>query len=181
MKTAGETMSFIHGAISRLLQRTSVALKHGGLHLMPTPQETEVGYGRANTWTLLKTANRYYAAKACADYGAKTAYDDWFLPSLDEPALMYTNLKEKDGTWGSESYWSSSGNDNTSAWYVNFSDGDQISAVRTNSKGVRPSELLTGALSMRHGTSLSCQAHRNKAQRSCGAPPKVLSWKPVER
>lgn len=104
------------------------------------PQEIEVGSGKANTWTLLKTSNRYYAAGACADYGNGTAYDDWFLPSLDELDLMYKNLKEKGkgGTWTSESYWSSSGYGNTSAWSVNFSDGDQISAVRTNYKGVRP-------------------------------------------
>jgi len=104
------------------------------------PQETEVGSGRANTDTLLKTSNRYYAAGACADYGDGTAYDDWFLPSLEELELMYKNLKEKGlgGTWGSESYWSSSGSGNVSAWSVNFSDGDQISAARTNYKGVRP-------------------------------------------
>ncbi len=112
----------------------------GGNSSTTAPQNTEVGYGKSNTETLIRTSNKYYAAAACADYGNGTAYDDWFLPSLEELKLMYKNLKEKGlgGTWEDDWYWSSSGNGNVSAWSLNFSDGSQTPITGTSSKKARP-------------------------------------------
>ena len=101
--------------------------------------KTAVGEGKKNTEILLSQpkptytgteayAPEYYdAAKACADYGDNTDYDDWFLPSIDELSLMYKVLKadKKVGDFKEDSYWSSSekstGDDRGS---VAFNDGE---------------------------------------------------------
>jgi hypothetical protein len=86
--------------------------------------KTAVGEGKKNTDLLLSQpkptytgteayAPEYYdAAKACADYGDNTDYDDWFLPSIDELSLMYKVLKaeKKVGNFQDDNYWSSSEN-----------------------------------------------------------------------
>jgi len=57
-------------------------------------------------------------------------FSNWRLPTKDELNLMYVNLKARnlggfDNNW--HFYWSSSGNSNDTAWYQDFSDGDQRS------------------------------------------------------
>ncbi len=115
-----------------------------------------IGTGKSNTAALVKAMGdgaysessgtakaSYYAAKACADYGNDTAYDDWFLPSKDELDLMYTNLKEQGmgGTWQSStssSYWSSSEKDGNSACTKFFYNGDRKNENRGDNYFVRP-------------------------------------------
>jgi len=61
----------------------------------------------------------------CRQY-SQGGYNDWFLPSKSELNLMYWNLKQKElGGFKNEMYWSSSQNDNYSAWAQSFSDGSQ--------------------------------------------------------
>ena len=111
---------------------------------------TEIGTGKNNTEMLtdvIVTANN--AAKLCdiLEYtkdGVK--YDDWFLPSIYELNLMYTNLHEKElGDFEGDSsnfpyYWSSSEGENASAACgQNFSNGESINNYgRSNSLRVRP-------------------------------------------
>jgi hypothetical protein len=60
------------------------------------------------------------AAKLCAEliYGG---YDDWFLPSRDELALIHTNLcRCCPCDWSEYSYWSSSEDSECCAWQLNF-------------------------------------------------------------
>ena len=53
-------------------------------------------------------------------------YDDWFLPSMDELNLIYTNLKElKIGKLSDALYWSSSETDFNNAWLLDFATGVQ--------------------------------------------------------
>lgn len=85
---------------------------------------TAVGAGASNTSTADGTCAGG-AIQAAADYagGSKT---DWFLPSIGEAMLMYTNLRQADAggfVFGSGSYWSSSESHDTEAWYRYFYNG----------------------------------------------------------
>ncbi len=51
--------------------------------------------------------------------------NDWFLPSIDELNLVYTNLHLQNlGNFSSTSYWSSSQNDANTAKTIDFSNGN---------------------------------------------------------
>jgi hypothetical protein len=70
---------------------------------------TAIGTGQANTTDLVSILGQGdYAAKLCDDL-VLNGYSDWFLPSIDESELMYTNLKLKGfGNFKELYYWSSS-------------------------------------------------------------------------
>ena len=90
--------------------------------------EKGIGKGKNNTESILDKIGDFKAAQACADYGNNTNYDDWFLPSIEELKLMYTNLKAqgKGGTWDTtEYYWSSSETDDEDRIALDFSDGTE--------------------------------------------------------
>jgi hypothetical protein len=60
-----------------------------------------------------------------SDYagGTKT---DWFLPSIGELMLMYTNLRQLGvGSFSLDGYWSSSEFDADNAWGHDFGNGLQ--------------------------------------------------------
>jgi len=81
------------------------------------------------------------AAKLCENYTVVykgTAFDDWFLPSQDELAAMYDNLKMKGlGDFVSGNYWSSSENAKSSAWAVHFGSGGQSFTPKSGEVRVR--------------------------------------------
>lgn len=75
--------------------------------------------------------NSTYAARICAELqvtkDGKT-YGDWYLPSKEELNLIYENLHNQTpplGGFTNSLYWSSTENDNYSAWYHNFNDGNK--------------------------------------------------------
>lgn len=113
---------------------------------------TAIGTGKSNTDKLVtamgaeaytassgseKTAS--YAAKHCADCnaGGKT---DWFLPSKDELALIYTNLRlNNKGNFDiGNSYISSSEKNSYSAEGQVFINGNLTDFSRNNTCKVRP-------------------------------------------
>ena len=114
---------------------------------------TAVGTGKKNTELLVKAMGKsaytdsiradttsVYAAKLCSDL-VFNGFDDWFLPSMDELNLMYTNLEKAGrGGFASDYYWSSSeGNyDARGAWVQSFSSVLQINDIRYRSYRVRP-------------------------------------------
>lgn len=73
----------------------------------------------------------------CADLNKATNYcvdltvagnSDWFLPSKNELNWMHINLKQRGlGAFENDVYWSSSEQDNNTAWTQNFTDGNQYS------------------------------------------------------
>ena len=78
-----------------------------GRHSNVPGTKTEVGTGKQNTAIILRFGGE--AASFCArfDFGG---FKDWFLPSIDELALMYQNLYQR-GLGGFNEdmgYWSSS-------------------------------------------------------------------------
>ena len=91
--------------------------------------ETGIGTGKSNTTIIATWLNSNSetgkAAQVC-DVLNEGSYSDWFLPSLGELNLMYTNLHiEGVGGFTSVYYWGSSeGGDNT-AWAQFFDSGFQ--------------------------------------------------------
>ena len=119
---------------------------------------TAIGTGAANTAALVQamgsetyiksrgTAIGAYAAQACADYTVTydgVIYDDWFLPSKDELALLYTNLAEEDlGNFEKSAYWSSSEYNGGNSWLQYFYSGYQYCYIGANKHYVRPIRFL---------------------------------------
>jgi TolB-like protein len=91
---------------------------------------TAVGTGKRNTQFinefLMNTMKETMKASQICNTLNFNGYRDWFLPSIDELALMYTNLKQKGlGNFSDNYYWSSSQYDYYGAWYLNFARGSK--------------------------------------------------------
>jgi hypothetical protein len=101
--------------------------------------QTAVGTGEANTTLIANTcSDAGIAARFCLDL-VHNRYDDWFLPSKDELNLMYINRKLAPGLFSNATRWSSSQNDDNTAWAQKFdASGDQVSLTKNSIIGARP-------------------------------------------
>jgi hypothetical protein len=96
-----------------------------------------VGAGASNTSTADTTCTGG-AIQAASDY-AGGSKSDWFLPSIGEAMLMYTNLRQQGvGGFASDFYWSSSEVDANFAWSQFFYYGYQFDSGKTFPYYVRP-------------------------------------------
>ena len=96
-----------------------------------------VGAGASNT-SIADTTCTGGAIQAASDY-AGGSKSDWFLPSVGEAMLMYTNLRQQGvGGFASEGYWSSSEVGANTAWYQYFFDGSQSLNLKSFPFYVRP-------------------------------------------
>ncbi len=111
-----------------------------------------VGRGRTNTELVLAFHDNlpdYYnnpqqchelndgtvAANFAREYNLE-GYDDWFMPSRSEMAILYEQ-REEIGGFVAEEYWSSCESDETSACVFSFIDGSISSAEKSETKKVR--------------------------------------------
>ena len=104
--------------------------------------KSAVGAGRTNTTTADATCT-YGAVRIAVDYTAPSfngvEKDDWWLGSIGEMMLMYTNLRQAGvGGFSTGTYWSSSEYDGDVAWLQNFYVGDQYGTNKTDTLYVRP-------------------------------------------
>ena len=108
-----------------------------------------VSSGQANTTkildvfgsdTTLNNAAKYADALANGvPVGCVTSKDDWFLGSLGEMILMYTNLRQAGvGGFSTGNYWSSSELDDFYAWFQGFGTGNQLGSTKNVTYYVRP-------------------------------------------
>ena len=101
---------------------------------------TAIGTGAQNTLDILAGCSEdLIAAKLCADYEITVdgiTYDDWFLPSKIELSILYANKKTV-GNFAKSAYYSSSQDDDISAWYHNFIDGIQGKVLKNIKRSVR--------------------------------------------
>ena len=83
-----------------------------------------------------------YAAALCLDYSVGAGdylFNDWFLPSRDELAQLFTNRDVKrSGGFLDEGYWSSSEYSQWDAWSQYFSNGAQTGTYKSQGRLVRP-------------------------------------------
>ena len=108
-----------------------------------------IGHGQTNTTAMMNQVGYTGgAAKACNDYSItinQITYSDWFLPSKDELNQMYQNRETINTTasanggsdFSTNYYWSSTENDNTSAWGEHFYYGYQGSSNKNFTGVVR--------------------------------------------
>ena len=104
--------------------------------------KSAVGAGRTNTTTADTTCTTG-AVQTAVDYTAPSfngvAKDDWWLGSIGEMMLMYTNLRQAGvGGFSTDYYWSSSETNTNDAWYQTFYYGDQYYNFKTTTSYVRP-------------------------------------------
>ena len=113
----------------------------GGYDRNVAGTDTVIGSGKRNTQIIAEFLNRIgesnRAAQICVAMNVN-GYTDWFLPSMEELALMYTNLKQRNlGGFSNNWYWSSSQISNNYAWYQSFSDGRRLDSVKYDTGSVR--------------------------------------------
>lgn len=97
-------------------------------HLIPGARGTAIGTGKQNTADMLACAERGSAADLCANLKIN-GVGGWFLPSRDELALMYRNLKTAGlgdfrtaGAADNFSYWASSQQTADMSAHIDFAD-----------------------------------------------------------
>jgi uncharacterized repeat protein (TIGR02543 family) len=102
---------------------------------------TAIGTGKANSDAIITqsgtTASSNSAAEVCEAY-VGGGYNDWFLPSRDELAQLYTN--QDMGQWGGfeDRYWSSSEYNTWYSWSQFFTNGAQSNTLKSDSLHFRP-------------------------------------------
>jgi hypothetical protein len=105
--------------------------------------KSAVGAGRTNTATADTTCTSG-AVQIAVDYTAPlfngVAKDDWWLGSMGEMMLMYTNLRQAGigGFTHSFKYWSSSEVSSSQAWTPLFSTGSPAQEGKNTTFAVRP-------------------------------------------
>lgn len=96
-----------------------------------------IGSGLTNSDAIISACSSDNAAKLCEDlvYGT---YDDWFLPSMDELAVLYKNLKTTDlAKFSTGYYWSSNQKDASTAYRYGFLGGNSGTADKSSLQYVR--------------------------------------------
>jgi len=125
-----------HGLIAATADQSTGIQWHNGSYVVTGATGTAIGTGQANTTSIVeKQGAGSYAAKLCNDLTVG-GYNDWFLPSKDELDKLYTN-KVAIGGFAGYYYWSSSEGTASTAWYQNFSNGNQGTNYKTNTYRVR--------------------------------------------
>jgi uncharacterized protein YjbI with pentapeptide repeats len=81
-------------------------------------QDVAIGSGKTNTEAVLLACPNANAASLAIDY-SNNGYEDWFLPSKEELALLYTNVGIKG------QYWCSTAGDGGVTWYQGYNNGCQ--------------------------------------------------------
>ncbi len=103
---------------------------------------TAIGSGRVNCDAIVnQLLHVSSSAQTCVEYSAG-GYSDWFLPSKDELAKMYVNLKSgidengdaytPVGNLNNDNYWSSSEFNASSAFVQHFGSGASTSEAKGN-------------------------------------------------
>lgn len=90
-------------------------------------QDRGLNEGAMNTFFIISAqrSDDDSAARLCADLD-DGGYADWYMPSVEELDLLYTNLHQAGlGGFGDTFYWASTEFDNFNAWGQNFLNGEQ--------------------------------------------------------
>jgi hypothetical protein len=109
-----------HGLIAAPSDQSTNATWWNGTNTTTGATGTALGTGQTNTTAIIASQGNTgsYAAKICQDL-VLGGYSDWYLPSKDELDKLYRN-HDAIGGFSVNDYWSSTENDNTTAWTQYF-------------------------------------------------------------
>jgi hypothetical protein len=99
---------------------------------------TAIGTGNQNTIDIVAQngAGSTFAAGLCSNL-SEGGYTDWYLPSKDELAQLYTN-RVAIGGFSTNGYWSSSEYSSNSPWGLFFNNGNIVNTyTKSDQKSVR--------------------------------------------
>ena len=126
-------------------QSTSIQW-YNGMNTTTGATATALGTGSANTTAIITNQGTAtdYAAKLARAYSGG-GFDDWFLPSKDELNEMYINKAAINTTavanggaiFSTNSYWSSTEDDNGYVWIQYFDYGSQFTIGKSATVSVR--------------------------------------------
>jgi hypothetical protein len=130
-----------HGLIAAPGNQSTAAAWWNGSYMDTRAYGSGLFEGKYNTQMInWQQGNTSSAAAICAYYGD----GKWYLPSIEELNLMYENIGQGNalglgniGGFADASYWSSTENFNSFAWFQYFFDGDQDIFYKATSIYVR--------------------------------------------
>jgi hypothetical protein len=126
------------GGIEVAPASTDTAAMWGCIGGFVTGTSIAVGFGQPNTTAILNFCTQSNVAAAICNNLVFNGYDDWFLPSLDELFLVYTNVVVPGlDTFQPIRYWSSSEFSASEAWRVNLGVGVQVNGLKNETWRVR--------------------------------------------
>ena len=106
--------------------------------------QTELGYGKSNTYKIVNTKSKTKTVSNCAAYACyiyktlTTKAGDWFLPSQNELDILYKTMKDRVLADSTDSVlWSSSSASEYHAWSQSFSDGIHNGHRKSDTLSVR--------------------------------------------
>lgn len=115
-----------HGLISAPYDQSTAIVWNNGSNITTNALGTQIGDGVQNTQTIVTAQGLgSYAASLCYNLDLN-GYSDWYLPSIGELQELYNN-HDKIGNFTTiaSPYLSSTESDASTAWGVNFGDGNQ--------------------------------------------------------
>lgn len=126
----------LHGLEAAPVDQTNAEWGCSGTALVGADR-TALGAGAPNTADIVSDCADASTAGKVADIYVLNGYDDWFLPSIDELNLLYSQ-KDVVGGFASEFYWSSSEVSISSAWAKRMGgSGTQTNAFKGDTLRVR--------------------------------------------
>ena len=106
-------------------QSTSAQWGCQGTLILEGATPEAIGQGVINTPTIVATCATAGIAARLADQLVLNGFSDWFLPSLEELGMMWTELASAGlGSFVNQSYWSSTQADATQAYTVDMNNGN---------------------------------------------------------
>lgn len=126
-----------HGFIAALADLSTTKRWHTASSSNTLAFQTQIGYGAENTDSIVAVqGSGNHAAFSCQSY-IYSSYSDWYLPSLDELQMMYQN-RALIGGFTAGWYWSSSEDNSTFSFCINFNNGTAATQGKTVQYSVRP-------------------------------------------
>ena len=123
---------------------------------VPLAQFDTIGTGKTNTVAIVNQGNtdpNVSAAKYCDDF-TYGGFSDWFLPSRDELAQIYTNRVALGNNFGLGYFWSSSEAGFDAAWVRYFTNGTETNIAKANNLYVRPVRSFSATGLNIHGSTV---------------------------
>jgi hypothetical protein len=122
-----------HGLIAATTDQSTGIRWYGGSYTNTRARADGIGAGLKNTAIIIANQGpidgNAFAATVCNEYSVTVGvvtYGDWYLPSKYELNLLYLQ-KGVVGGFANDLYWSSTEDNNTSAWAQVFNAGLQVS------------------------------------------------------